>query len=1031
MLGALQVLQDSGETVDLGGPRQQVVLAMLLLDSPHVVSVDRLVDAVWPDSPPATARGQIQICVSSLRQRLADGDRTEFITTRRPGYLLDAGSARFDRRSFESEVALAREHTAHQRLTDAADLIRTALSRWHGTAMPGIDSLAVRDAVTHLEEERARVVEDLADIQLRMGNHRDLVAVLNKEVHRYPLREQLRGQLMLALYGAGRQADALREFRRARQLSVEELGIEPAEPLRRLEQAILREDDSIVVGRGAGSEDRSAPRTAPAGSAPRMLPAEVADFTGRTRAISEVLTRLAEDRDVAMAGAPAVVVLTGQGGIGKSALALHLAHRLADRFPDGQLYASLHGASRPVSPAEVIARFLRALGVPGGTIPDGLDERAELYRSRLAGRSVVIVLDDAGQEAQVLPLLPPGKDSAVLITSRRRLTALPGAERVQLGIFSTDSAVALLDRVIGRARIDDDRAAATELVQLCGHLPLAVRIAAARLAARPHWSLRTMVDRLSDETIQLDELRHGDMAVRASLLLTYEALEPEACRLLRMLALIDTPHFGGWASAALLDVDHRKAQDELDELVELHLVDVDVDPDGDALGARYHLHDLVRLFARERAVAEDAAPERAAAVARYLGAILDIAEEAHRREYGGEFLIVHGDARRHPLDAQLRDALMRQPLLCLARERRALVAAVAQASAAGLGALCWDLAISSVVLFEAHTLFDDWRVTHDLGLAAARRDRDRLGEAVMVYSLGSLHMFEQRFVDAEECLDVALAAFTDLGIEEGMAMAIRNQAFVDRATARYSRARTRNERALQIFRATGDRAGEAYVLSNLAQVDLDVGRESHACVRLQAAAEICRTIPNRRVGAQVMHRLGETQLQQGAGSVAVESFTAVLDFAGDVGDRTAEAYGLLGLGQARIACNELADARSALMKAECVAAELSELRIRVRALLSLSTIALTCGDVAEARERADEALDASGGIDVPVLTAMCLTALGDADAEDGAHESAAERWTAALDHLRTTAPPFTGRLTRGLERRLDDVGGSTSPPVLA
>ncbi|GAA3229545.1 BTAD domain-containing putative transcriptional regulator [Pseudonocardia petroleophila] len=1015
VLGPLEVRRTDGETVDLGGPRQQIVLAVLLLESPHVVSVDRLVDAVWPDSPPATARSQIQICVSSLRQRLRSDTRSEVITTRRPGYLLRTGSAAFDRQTFTTEVALARDHVQHDRLDDAAELFRSALARWRGTALPGIDSLAVRDAATHLEEERARVVEELADVQLRMGNHRDLVAVLTKEIDRYPLREELRGQLMLALYGAGRQADALREFRRARALSIEELGIEPAEPLRRLEQAILREDDSLVVG-GAGR--RSEPPPPQAGTAPRMLPAEVADFTGRTRAIAEVLATLAATRDSETTSAPAVVVLTGQGGIGKSALALHIAHRLADRFPDGQLYASLHGASRPVAPAEVIARFLRALGVPGGTIPDDLDERAELYRSRLSGRSVVIVLDDVGQEAQVLPLLPPDRGSAVLLTSRRRLTALPGAERVELESFTTESAVTLLDRVIGGTRIADDRAAAVELVRLCGHLPLAVRIAAARLAARPHWSLRTMVERLSDETIQLDELRHGDMAVRASLLLTYEALGPQACRLLRLLAMVDAPHVGAWACAALLDVDHRTAEDQLDELVELHLVDIEIDPDGDVGGTRYHLHDLVRLFARERAVAEDPAPERAAAVARYLGAMLGLAEEAHRREYGGDFLIVHGDARRHPLDDRLRTSLMAQPLLWLARERQALVAAVAQASAAGLGSLCWDLAISSVVLFEAHALFDDWRATHDLGLAAARRDQDRLGEAVMTYSLGSLHMFEQRFAEAEVCLDDALTAFTALGNDEGRAMVVRNQAFVDRVTARYSRARARNEQALEIFRATGDRAGEAYVLSNLAQVDLDIGCEEDAQARLQAAAEICRTIPNRRVGAQVMHRLGEIQLQQGDGDLARESFAAVLAFAGDVGDRTAEAYGLLGLGLAHIARDEPAAARTALVEAERMAGELAELRIRVRALLALSSVALAGGDVAGARERAEEALDASGGIDLPVLTAACLTALGDADVADGRHESAVQQWTAALDHLRSTAPAFTGRLALDLERRL-------------
>jgi len=1007
VLGPLEVLRVDGEPVDLGGPRQRIVLAMLLLESPRTVSVDRLVDAVWLNAPPATARSQIQICVYKLRQCLGlDGDPGT-ITTRRPGYLIDPGDAEFDRRSFDRDVVAARAHVAENRDAEAADRFVRALERWRGAALGGVDSLAVREVATHLEEERARVLEEYAEIELRRGRHRDLVAVLTREIDSYPLREQLRGQLMRALYGAGRQADALREFRRARRISIDELGIEPAEPLRLLEQAILNEDGSLV----AGGEERAAPAV----QVPRMLPAAVADFRGRTGAISLVREQLA-DRHADAGGGPGIVVLTGQGGNGKSALALHLTHLLAGHYPDGQLYASMHGATHPVPPAEVIARFLRALGVPGPAIPESLDERAELYRSRLAGRAVVVVLDDVALETQVLPLLPPGGASAVLITSRRRITALPGAVRIELGTFSVESAVELLTVVVGAERVDGDPEGAAELVKLCGYLPLAVRIAAARLAARPHWSLRTMVDRLSDESAQLDELRHGGMAVRASLLLTYEALEPEARRLLRMLALVDTPYFGSWACPVLLQVEPRRAEDQLDELVELHLVDADVD--GDPLGARYRIHDLVRLFARERAVLEDPPGVRSAAIERFLAAMLGLAEEAHRLEYGGDFLIVHGTAPRHPVAESIRTVLMRHPLDWLARERQAIVAAVAQAAAVGLGALSWDLAISAVVLFEAHSLFDDWHATHEIGLAAARRDQDRLGEATMIYSLGSLHLFEHRFAEAGSLLATALEAFTALGHDQGIAMVVRNQAFIDRMTARYAQAVEGNERALEVFRRTGDRAGEAYVLSNLAQIDLDVGSDADALARLDAAVTICATIPDRRVGAQVAHRLGEVRLRQGDGGRAAASFRTVLEFAHGAGDRTAEAYALLGLGEAAILCGDLDAARTATCTARGLADELGERRLHLRALLLLSRAALRELDLPGARRLAQDALAAATPLGQPLLTATCLAALGDIDAAAGARDRAEHWWAGAQEHLGSVVPGFSGRFAAELAAKL-------------
>lgn len=1018
VLGPLEVVCDA-EMLDIGGPRQHIVLAMLLLESPRVLPVEQLVDAVWSDSPPATARSQIQICVSSLRRRLRDCHGSATISTRRPGYALDLGGASLDLHAFDSQVTASRAAVTAGRIHDASQLLRRALGDWRGIPLAGIDSTAVRDAATRLEENRLAVLELYCDLELRLDRYADLITILGSEVDRNPLRERLRGQLMLALYRAGRQADALHEFRRARRTSVEELGIEPAEDLCQLERAILCGDTSLMPTRPPIETDHA--DQAPA-VVPRLLPVAVADFTGREASVAAVTAQLTAPRPSRWPSDMPIVVLTGCGGMGKSALALHVAHRVAAAFPDGQLFACMQSATQPVRSGQVLERFLRALGVPASAIPETLDERAELYRNLLADRRVLVVLDDVTAEHQAIPLLPPGGGCAVLITSRRKLTAVPGATRVELQVFSAESAVALLGRVIGEERIRDAEDDATELATLCGHLPLAIRITAARLAARPHWSLGTMVERLSDEASQLDELRHGDMAVRASLMLSYEALNPEARRLLRLLVLIDGPDFGAWACPPLLHVGMRTAQDLLDDLVESHLVDVAIEGHPvSPLTARYRLHDLVRLFAQERAVTEDSPQTRTAAVARFLGALMFLAESAHRREHGGDFLILHGPATRYPLDERLVTPLLAKPLEWLAKERQTLVAAVAQASAEGMSSLCWDLAISSVTLFETHALFDDWRETHEVALAAARRENDQLGEALVLYSLGELHAFEwRRFVVAEALYAEAMRTLSHLGCVQGMAMVLRNQAFIDRVTGDYELSRSRNEQALALFRETGDRMGEAFVLNSLAQIDIDFDRDDDALDRLITATTICTQVQNRRLGAQVANRLGEVHLRRGDGAAAEDAFATVLAFARQTGDRIAEIYGLSGLGCVAIERGELDDARSTLLRADRSAAEVGEQLGRCRVLLLLSKASLSEGDLPRARQEAEQALRIAARLSTPRWTAACSTQIGDVHAAEQRPELAVESWTVALRQLRTITPPLIGQIA-DVEARLNSV----------
>ncbi len=1011
ILGPLEVECDAA-LLDVGGPREHIILAMLLLETPRVLSVAQLVDAVWSDSPPRTAREQIQICVSTLRRRLRDCHAAAKINTRRPGYTLDLGGASLDLHVFDAQVVAARAAETAGRSHEASQLLRCALGMWRGIPLAGIDSPAVRDAATRLEENRLATVEYFCDLELSLHRYADLIRVLGSEVDHNPLRERLRGQLMLALYLVGRQADALHEFRRARATSVEELGIEPAEDLRRLQQAILCGDTSLQPSGPQLETDRTEPAAA---AVPRLLPVAVADFTGRLASVAAATTALTPPQQ---SGTP-IVTVTGCGGMGKSALAVHVAHRVAAAFPDGQLFACMHGATQPVRSGQVLERFLRALGVPAPGIPETVDERAELYRSLLADRRVLVVLDDVTAENQALPLLPSGSGCATLITSRRRLTAIPGAVRVELRAFSAESAIALLGRVIGEERIRGAESDAAELVAQCGHLPLAIRITAARLAARPHWSLSAMVDRLSDGASQLDELRHDDQAVRASLMLSYEALNPEARRLLCLVGLVDGPDFGAWVCPALLDVSTRTAQDLLDDLVECHLVDVAVD--GDPVGplsVRYRLHDLVRVFARERAAAENDPPTRAAAIARSLGALMFLADHAHRREHGGDFLLMHGPATRYPLDDRLVTALLVKPLEWFARERQTLIAAVTQASAVNMSSLCWDLALSSVTLFETHSHFDDWRATHEVALAAARREQDQLGEALMLYSMGELHAFEQRFTDAGSHYAEAMRMLTHLDCAQGMAMVLRNQALVDRVAGDYQRSRSRNEQALTLFRGTGDRMGEAFVLNSLAQIDIDFDRDSDALSRLTTATTICTEAQNRRLGAQVANRLGEIHLRRGDGAAAEDAFATVLAFARQSGDRVAEIYGLLGTGSVAIERGELADGRATLLQADRSAAELGEQLGRCRVLLLLSRASLSEESLLRAREEAERALQIAARLSTPRWTATCLAQIGDVHAALQQPELAVESWTAALARFRTITPPATGQIAE-IVARLD------------
>ncbi|MET7394173.1 BTAD domain-containing putative transcriptional regulator [Dactylosporangium sp. NPDC005572] len=1008
ILGPVEVSVD-GRSLQLGGPRTHSVLAVLCLEAGRMVPTDRLIEVLWGEHPPATARSQVQICVSILRRvfaAAASPGPPVVIETRPPGYALMLTGARLDARQFEERAAQATRLVADGALHEAAGLFRSALELWRGPPLAGLTGPILEASALHLEERRLAVLERRIEVELQIGRHAELVGELGELILQHPLHEWFYGALMTALHRCGRRAKALDVYRQARTVLVDELGLEPGAELRRIEQLVLagapegpvapeppRERAEVPV---PAAEDPpgptplrpvapSRPPVPAAGDAPRaarsrpvppnLLPLDTADFTGRAAEVARVTSAVTGTTGRSATRQPAIVAISGPGGVGKSALALHVAHSLRDAFSDGTLYANLSDGTWPVQPVEILGRFLRALGVNGLEIPGGVDALGEVYRDLISDRRMLILLDSAVNEAQVLPLLPGNEPAAVIVTSRHRLTALPGAEHVSLDVLPPEPSVDLLAAVVGAARASRDDPALTELASLCGGLPLALRIAGARLASRPHWKPSRLIGRMRDETRRLDELEHGALGVRASIAVSYSGLGPDAQRLLRLLACLDAPEFGSWAAAALLDVALDDAEDLVDDLVEAHLLAVLAETaDGPV---RFRLLDLVRVFARERAQLEEPDDQRAAAVRRALAGWLYLAEEAHRREYGGQYTVLHGTEPRWVVPKSATAALLEQPLGWLEAERQALTAALRQAVRNRWDELAWDLAMTLVTLFEARSYLVDWRESAELALALVRQLDNRRGIAAMQYALGALHIVEQRHADARDRLRQALDGFTACDDHHGRGLVLRNLAFLDRIAGRPDLARLGYEQALPILREAGDQIAVAHVLSSLAALRLDAGDANQAQKILDDALTITQIAGNRRVEGQILFRLGEVHLRRDELDRGADAFHQVLRLARDHGDRLGEAYALLGLGRVRHREGRHGAAETALSQVLQLAERLGDRLVEAHARQALGMLDIERDEPVRAGEWLDAAARTFGAVGATVQQVNALVVLGE------------------------------------------------------
>ncbi|MCX5120062.1 tetratricopeptide repeat protein [Micromonospora sp. NBC_00362] len=835
ILGPLRV--GGGESTVTAG-RDRIVLAMLLLRAGRLVPVDELVDAVWEDRPPATARAQLQTCVSRLRRRFTELELApDLIVTDPAGYGVRTAPTDLDAEVFTRGVEAARSAATAGRLVDARAEFRAALALWRGPALGGIPSRSVRRRAQALDEQRLTALEECVDVELRLGLAAELIGELAESVDQHPVRERLRGQLMLALSAVGRQADALAVYREGRRFYADELGIEPGAELQELHQRVLAGDLAL-----AGREARP---IAPV----RSLPRAIGDFTGR----QQTLARLVKEVE---AGAR-IQLIDGMAGSGKTTLAVHLATALADDYPDAQLYLDLHGHSErtPLTPAAAVATLLRQLGVPDERVPANQDDRLALWRSELSGRRALLVLDNAATADQVTPLLPNGSRCLILITSRRRLVGVDEGRPSSLPVLDTDEGVELLGRVVGMNRVAAEPEAATEVVRRCGHLPLAIRLAGARLAHRPRWRIADLAERLSTRPDPLAEFEAGERSVGRAFALSYAQVSPAAQRAFRLLGLHPGVRFDNLVAAVLVELPLPEVQDLLDELVDAHLVE-------EAEPSRYRLHDLVREYARTLVAEPERAGERRGAIERLLDHHLHVATAiARERELSSTQPLILVTV---PVRADLVTIVTEQGRTWLNENLALWPALVRLAETEGLLQKCWQLARACWhAQFESGRL-DELIETHSAGLRAAEELGDDRAVATMLNYLASAHYRLGAFPESIRVMERSLEIFRRLGLRREFRNTLGNLGTSYAANFEFRRARECYDAARALATRLRDKEALANELNNLAMTLLLWGRFDEALRTARRHLGIAREVGDpRRIGnalghlGMIRHRMGD------------------------------------------------------------------------------------------------------------------------------------------------------------------------------
>jgi DNA-binding SARP family transcriptional activator len=921
ILGPLEVRSGTAWS-GIGAPKWRALLAVLLLSHGHVVSTERLTDELWGEQPPAKPANLIATYVRRLRVLIGDPDG-RVLMTRAPGYRVVVDPDELDATRFARLVAAGRRALADREAVRAVELLTEALGLFHGPPLADVPfSELVATEANRLEESRVAALGLRIEAEIESGDAAGAVGELRRLTADHPLREEFWALLMRALRAAGRQAEALEAYERARKVIGDELGVDPGPGLRRLYQEILAADARHAPPARSAPVAPTALAVPSVPSVPSQLPADIPDFTGRAEQV-DYLCGLFPDIPAGDTGGGAVAVslIAGAGGLGKTTLAVHVAHRLRARFPDGQLYVNLRGASdSPASPSDVLARFLRELAVDGDQVPASEDERAALYRTLLAGRRVLIVLDDARDAAQARPLVPGSVACGVLITSRNLMPDLAGGRLVDLDVLDAAEARALLARIVGAGRLDAEPDATTQVLAACAGLPLAIRIAGVRLAGRTGWTVQALAGRLADERRRIDEFKAGDLAVRTCFQVSYDSLPvaglgwPDPARAFRLLGLWHGPSISLPAACSLLGQPEELVGDALELLVDAHLL-LSVAPD------RYRLHDLLRVYAAEQAEAEEPPRDRDAAVRRVLTWYLHTAEAAGRviSPRHTSVPLVDGHLLRPPLAF----GSLEQALDWCETTRADLVAAVGQAASSGMHEIAWQLPAALMSFFYRRGHWADWVATHQAGLVSARILGDRMAEAWMLDNLGTVFGL-RRNEQAVECFADALDIYRETGDKPGQARAANNVAQACLRLRHFPEALAAASRSLGTQRQVGNRYGEGIALGYLGAACRELGDFDAAIGHLEQALVIFRELGEQHAEADSLSDLGDVYLTVGRLDDAMNCLRVSLAIWRAHGERYGQAATLGRLGLAHKHAGRPREARELLSEAHFILAELGD-----------------------------------------------------------------------------------------------------------
>ena len=923
LLGPLCVRSDDAD-LPVPAARHRVLLAALLVHAGRVVPVDALEEVVWDGTPPPGARITLRSYISRLRQELglAPGCR---ILTRSPGYLIEATEDEVDMLRFEAlcrSGAVAVRSGSWQQAS--ADLSQ-ALGLWRGTPLMDIPSQFLqREEVPRLEDLRVQALEDRFDADLHLGKHHELIADLQHLADAHPLRERLRALLMLALYRGGRQADALAAFRQGRRLLMDELAVEPRTQLRTLYQRILDGDPALEAptstGAAPGTEAEAALGGGPVAlGLPRQLPPVTRHFTGRAGDLAALHSM--RHQPARSSGASPIFVISGTAGVGKTALAVCWAHRVARQFPDGQLYVDLRGfdlSGEPVEPENAIRGFLDALEVPADQIPTDPDGKVALYRSLLAGKQVMILLDNARDVAQVRPLLPAAASGLVLVTSRSELAGLiahQGAQLHTLAALPESEACDLLVKHIGNHRAAGEPGVIRELAQLCACLPLALNVVAARAATRPGYPLSALAAEFRDQDNRLNAFDDDDMStsVRAVFSWSYGQLSEQAARLFRLLGVHPGPDITVPAAASTAGIRPDEARRLLAELRRAHLLDEHVP-------GRFASHDLLRTYAAEQAQKRDDGDECRLARHRALDHYLHTARAADHLLNPARLQVAAAPPEPGVWPERLDDD--EQAMAWFAAERMVLLAMVRWAADTGSDFHASMLPGTLVTFLDRQGHLGDYAAAQRIALAAAERLGDRSGQARARCDLGGAYARLGLGRRAQENLSQAFRLYQELGDPGGAARVQMSWGWLCNMESRYVQALRHHEDALELFQASDEPLWRARAIGGIGWCHTLLGDHMQALTMCQQALDLHRELGDELGEAAAWESLGDAHHRLGHYQEAVTSFRRSTVLYSELGEHYYHAEAMTRMGDAHEAAGNLQAAHDAWQQAAITLAQL-------------------------------------------------------------------------------------------------------------